>query len=141
MLEREVIQQRGFRNVHQGGKPAGFQVRFRLPGYRGIWLSMEEGFEVTVDGEKFSRDQVRVTVGGRSYTQDEMTKLGEIHWSTLEPAILTVSKPGGLKLGVHDVEILEYHRVSYIPYPPEGGAAPGSFGGPRIYKRRMVLVR
>ena len=141
MNEKEVIQSRGFRNVYSGGKAVGFQVRYRLDYYRGIWLSMSEGFNVTVDGEKFSRDQIKLTLEGHTYTMDEAAKRSDVHWSNQVPITLTIDKPGGLSLGLHNLEISEYHRVSYTPYPPPGGAAPGSFGGPRVEKRQLVLVR
>ena len=83
---------------------------------------MSTGFEVTVDGETFGKDHVSVTVGGRTYTQDEMTKIGSVQWANYEAATLTVAKPGGLKPGVHEVAVAWGHRTSYIP----GGI---SFGG------------
>ena len=38
MIEREVIQSVGFRNVKEDGKITGFQFRVRIPYYRGIYL-------------------------------------------------------------------------------------------------------
>lgn len=133
MLEKEVIQQRGFHNVYKDGKAAGFQVCYRSTYYRGIWLSMSTGFDVTVDGEKYPREQVTVTVGGKTYTQEQMTKIGNVQWPNYEAAILTVNKPGGLKMGVHEVSIAWGHRTSYIP----GGLTMGSSEPP---KRKLVLV-
>ena len=40
MLDKEVVQQRGFRNAYQNGQAVGFQVGHRSTYYRGIWLSM-----------------------------------------------------------------------------------------------------
>ena len=132
MLEKEPVQQRGFHNVFRDGKAVGFQVRFRSTYYRGVWLSMSTGFEVTVDGEKFPEEQVTVTIGGRTYTQEEMTKIGNVQWPNYEAAVLTVAKPGGLMPGVHDVAITWGHRTSYIP----GGIG---FGG-QAPARKLVLV-
>ncbi len=134
MLEKEVVQQRGFHNVYQNGQAIGFQVGYRSTYYRGIWLSMSTGFDVTVDGEKFPRDQVKVTIGGKTYTQEEMKKIGNVQWPNYEAAILTVAKPGGLKLGVHQVAIAWGHRTSYIP----GGLNFGGGGAPP--SRKLVLV-
>ena len=132
MLERDPVQQRGFHNVFKDGKAVGFQVRYRSTYYRGIWLSMSTGFDVTVDGEEFAKEQITVTVGGRTYSQDAMTKIGNVQWPNYEAAILTVAKPGGLKPGVHDVAINWGHRTSYIP----GGIG---MGGPTP-PRKLVLV-
>jgi len=133
MLEKEPVQQRGFHNFYRDGKPVGFQVRYRSTYYRGVWLSMSTGFDVTVDGEKFPRDQITVTVGGRTYTQEEMKTIGNVQWPTYEAAILTVARPGGLKPGVHEVAIAWGHRTSYIPGGINvfGGASPA---------RKLVLV-
>jgi hypothetical protein len=132
MLEREPVQQRGFHNVYEDRKAVGFQVRYRSTYYRGVWLSMSTGFEVTVDGEKFPKDRVKVTIGGKTFTQEEMTKIGTVQWPNYEAAILTVTKPGGLTPGVHDVAVDWGHRTSYIP----GGIALGR----QAPARKLVLV-
>ena len=133
MLDKEVVQQRGFHNVYQNGQVVGFQVGYRSTYYRGIWLSMSTGFEVTVDGEKFSGAQVKVTVGGKTYTQEEMKKIGSVQWPNYEAALLTVAKPGGVKPGVHQIAIAWGHRTSYIP----GGM---DFGEGAPASRKLVLV-
>jgi len=50
MLESHVIQMKDFENVGEGTS-TGFQVSVRCPYYRGIWASLLEGAEVTVDLE------------------------------------------------------------------------------------------
>jgi hypothetical protein len=155
MLEKTNIQSRGFHNIKENGKIVGFQVRYRSAYYRGLWLSLSNGFELAVDGEKFGRGKIKVTVGGKTYTQDEMTKLGDVIWPNYEAAILTVDKPGGLKPGVHEVQVTFRHRISYMapgyggneagaaapPAPPSGVTPPmaGAFGG-GISARKLVLV-
>ncbi len=149
MLEKEVIQEFGFRNVCKNGQIVGFQVRYRSCYYRGVWLSMSLGFDVAVDGEKFSRDQITVTIGGKSYTQEEMKKIGNVQWPISEAAILTVAKPGGLNPGLHEVEVGWGHAASYIPIamgdlprktqsPDVDAAMNGML--PFIAKRKIVLV-
>ncbi len=154
MLEKTNIQMRGFHNVKENGKIVGFQVCYKSAYYRGIWLSLMKGFEVTVDGEKFPREKIKVTINGKTYTQDEMTKIGNVHWQNYEPAILTVEKPGGLTPGVHEVRINYTHRISYLEPgwagwpapplapPPHSGVMPpltGQFGG-GLAIRKLVLV-
>lgn len=134
MLDQHVVQQRGFHNVYQNGQATGFQVGYRSTYYRGIWLSMSTGFTVTLDGQKFSGDQVKVTIGGKTYTQEEMKKIGNVQWPNFEAAILTVAKPGGLTLGVHEVGIDWGHRTSYIP----GGLNMGRAA--ETPTRKLVLV-
>jgi len=132
MLEREPVQQRGFHNVYKDGQVVGFQVRYRSTYYRGVWLSMSTGFEVTVDGETFPKDRVTVTIGGKTYTQEAMTTIGNVQWPNYEAAILTVTKPGGLRPGAHDVAVAWGHRTSYIP----GGIGLGG----QAPARKLVLV-
>ena len=149
MLEKQIIQETGFRNVRRNGQIVGFQVGYRSCYYRGVWLSMSLGFDVAVDGEKFSRDQITVTIGGKTYTQEEMKKTADVQWSISEPAILTVVKPGGLKPGLHEVEIGWGHAASYMPM--EMGSMPRRSQSPDVdaamrgmmpftEKRRIVLV-
>ena len=52
MLEKEVIQSVGFRNVKENGKITGFQIKVRLPYYRGIFLSQLRPGTLYVDNMK-----------------------------------------------------------------------------------------
>lgn len=110
--------QRGFRNVFRDGRAEGFQLLVKTAYYRGVALSLIEGIDVTVDGENFPSDRVRVTIGGRTYSFAEMALLGDVWWPWLEPAVVTVNKPGGLKPGVHDVRVVVKLRISYMPFTP-----------------------
>jgi hypothetical protein len=115
MLETEVIQLQGFRNVLKDGATTGFQVRIRIPYYRGIWASLLEGADVAVDGEEFSCDDVLWTLGSKTLTLAELEAASDVRWPFDEPAVLTVPKPGGLSVGVHDVHVKLAFRASYIP--------------------------
>ncbi len=134
MLEFHVIQMRGFRNVTEGGQKVGFQVPIRLKYYRGVWLSQLRPVTMKVDGVTYEGDQITWAVGGKTYRQGELAERSDVHWSSLEPAILTVSQPGGLEPGIHDVEVTYHLSASYLP--PQIDLM---FGG--TYQRRMVLVR
>ena len=103
MLEAHVIQTKGFKNVGEGDA-SGFQVTVRCPYYRGIWASLIEGAELTVDGETFGSDSVSWTLGRASYSTAELAESDDVRWAFEEPAILTVDKPGGLEPGLHDVQ-------------------------------------
>ena len=109
---------RGFKNVSQNGEITGFQLAVKSGYYRGVYLPLIEGFEVTVDGESFARDQIRASFHGRSYTLDQLEKATNDRWPWTEPAILTIHKPGGLKPGMHDVQVTAKLRISYMPVQP-----------------------
>jgi hypothetical protein len=132
MLEAHVIQTKGFRNVG-GDEPSGFQVALRCPYYRGIWASLLEGAELSVDGQKFASDDVRWTLGGRTYTAAELGSHSDLRWPFEEPAILTADKPGGLEPGLHEVEVAVTWRWSYIPVEMQPTT--------NISNRKLVLVR
>jgi hypothetical protein len=133
MLEPQIIQMKGFRNVMRDGKTTGFRVQVRCPYYRGIWLSLLENAEVTVNGEKFPPEAVRWTFSGRAFTSPELAQQSELRWFYEEPAILTVDKPGGLEPGLHNVEVSITWRWSYIPVEFQPTT--------NISRRKLVLVR
>ena len=47
-----------------------------------------------------------------------MEQIGDSHWPWLEPATVTVDKPGGLTPGLHDVLVVVKLRISYMPFNP-----------------------
>jgi hypothetical protein len=112
------ILQRGFKNVSQNGQITGFQVMIKTGYYRGVMLSLIEGFEVSVDGESFTAEQTRITINNRTYTFAELANVSDAWWHWLEPATLTISKPGGLKPAVHDVKVTVKLRISYMARVP-----------------------
>lgn len=132
MLEKEMIQSRGFRNVSQGGKVVGFQVPIRSLYYRGVYISQLRPATVTVDGEKFEGAQITWTVGGKTYAQADLANHSDVPWQLYETAILTINKPGGLKLGNHIVEASYAYSASYMPPSMD-------LGFPASNKRKMVL--
>ena len=115
MLEKEMIQEKGFKNISRNGQTTGFQVAIRTLYYRGIWASLLEGADVTVDGEKFPKEQVNWTIGSRTFTIAELANATNVRWPFEEPAVLTINKPGGLKPGFHSLEIAVSFRASYMP--------------------------
>jgi hypothetical protein len=136
MLELPNIQSRGFRNVTENGKITGFQVPMRLTYYRGVWLPQLRPATVTVDGEKFENEQITWIIDGKSYAQTDLVNYPDVQWSSLNVGILSVKKPGGLPLGIHNVEVKFNYSVSYLPPRMDLG-----FGESEPYKRRMTLVR
>ena len=47
-MEKQVIQSVGFRNIYEDGKAVGFQLKIRLPYYRGVFLSQIKPLEPAV---------------------------------------------------------------------------------------------
>jgi hypothetical protein len=115
MLESQVIQSRGFRNIKEGNNITGFQVPVRLDYYRGVWLPQLRPATVTVDGEKFEADKITWVIDEKSYAQADLPNHPDVQWSYLTSAILLVKKPGGLPLGVHTVAVQITYSTSYMP--------------------------
>ncbi|NUO45378.1 MAG: sugar phosphate isomerase/epimerase, partial [Streptomyces sp.] len=115
MLERSVIQQRGFRNVVDNGVVTGFQLHLRNPNYRGISGSLIDGAEVVVDGETYPAESSLWTLQGRTFTLTELRASTDVRWPLDETAVVTVPRPGGLAPGTHRIEVAVHLRRPYIP--------------------------
>ena len=98
-MEKQVIQSVGFRNIEENGTITGFQLKIRLPYYRGVYLSQVRPGHLIVDGETFGADEIMWRVNGEDYTYADMRRDCKQHWHPMEPATQIVKKPGGLKHG------------------------------------------
>ena len=118
MMDNKMICTELFENVQHEGQTVGFAFLGRLPYYRGLGLSMIEDIAVTVDGEAISRDDVRFSVRGKTYTLDQMETVYDDRWNFGEKAKIIALKPGGLAPGKHRIEFAVRMRVSYLPFVP-----------------------
>jgi hypothetical protein len=116
MFDKYIIVEDGFTNVVEQGQVTGFQLKARLPYYRGLGLSMIEDLRLTVDGEAVPRDAIRVTLHGNTYTLDELEREMDDRWEFGEVGTVTVRRPGGLAAGEHTVELAPFLRISYLPF-------------------------
>ncbi|MBN1158784.1 MAG: hypothetical protein JXA61_05340 [Bacteroidales bacterium] len=120
-MEEKYILKYGFRNVYQAGRITGFQFKFVIPYYRGIYLSCLDEFSVKVDGENFSLNNVSIKIGERIFPWKEVDVAYDVFWTYGDPATVIVSKPGGLETGLHTIELGMFIRKSYIVWTdPEG---------------------
>ena len=146
-MEKQVIQSVGFRNIRENDQITGFQLKIRLPYYRGVFLSQIKLGNLTVDGEIFPKDKVLWRVNGQDFTHEEMRLDWHTHWHPLCPATLIVKKAGGLAQGYHDIEYDFYCTHSYMPPELEKMADPTKpefiyfpeFGH-NINHRRLLIV-
>ena len=115
MLERDVIQQKSFRNLtDEAGNVWGFQVCIRQKVYRGTWLSQFRFDHLAVDGVKYGPEDLTFTISGVEYTYDEMAKYDRVMWPIDEMAFIKVKKPGGLETGAHQVHVNYWEVRSYL---------------------------
>lgn len=119
LLERDLIQSVGFRNVREGGDSSeitGFQFRVRMPSYRGMAASLIDGIGVSIPGlVDVAPDVPLWTLQGTQYTLAELWDGDGVRWPLEDAAIVTVPLPGGLPDGVHELSIELRLRMSYIP--------------------------
>lgn len=115
MLEREVIQSVGFRNIIEDGKVTGFQFKVRLPYYRGVFLCQLRPGTVIIDGERITKDDIIWNVDGNDMTWEEMKHDMDTFWPVTKPAVIKVKKEGGLAQGYHDLTYGYAFSSSYMP--------------------------
>lgn len=144
LLERDLIQSVGFRNVRNGDRVTGFELRLRMPSYRGMAASLIDGVAVRVgDLVDVPADVPLWTFGGKTYTLQQLWDSDGVRWQLEDAATVTVPLEGGLPQGVHEVSIELKLRMSYVPVEhqpsvyrvtkhvtlaPEGGGAPFRYG-------------
>ena len=68
-----------------------------------------------MDGEGFGRENIRWTLGDRTLTLPELEAATDVRWPLERAAVLTVLKPGGLRVGMHDVSVSVALRASFVP--------------------------
>ena len=146
-MDKQVIQSVGFRNIEEDGKVTGFQLKIRLPYYRGVYLSQIKPGHLIVDGETFGEDEIMWRVNGEDYTYADMHVEMNKFWHPMEPAVLIVKKPGGLSQGFHDLTYGFYCTHSYMPPEMEALEDPDKPAviyfvefGQNINSRRLLIV-
>lgn len=115
MLERNHIQTSGFSNIGPQGARTGFRIRLRQPNYRGTRVSLVEGIDVTVDGERFPSQENRFLIDGREYGHADLDTLTDVRWPVGTTIDVLIDKSGGLEPGVHLVETVVLYRHPYFP--------------------------
>lgn len=116
LLERDLIQSVGFRNVREGDAITGFQFRVRMPSYRGMTASLIDGIAVSIPGlVDVAADVPTWTLQGKTYTLAELWTSENVRWQLEDAAVVTVPLAGGLPDGIHELSIDLRLRMSYIP--------------------------
>ena len=147
MLEKEVIQSVGFRNIKEDGKVTGFQFKVRIPYYRGIFLCQLRPGSLWVDGRKFEKEEIIWNINGKDRTAEEMVSDRETHWAVTEPAVIKVKLDGGLEQGFHDLKFGFCFTSSYMPPIMQANMDPDQDPpfimpefGHHINTRRLLIV-
>ena len=114
MFDQHIICNDGFRNViTETGNVEGFEMKIRIPYYRGVPLSCVDEIKILAGGETFTNEHIRFTVPSGSFTMGEMETVATRRWNFDEDATLRVHKPGGLVYFDHAVELWITIRAPY----------------------------
>lgn len=146
-MEKQVIQSVGFRNIKEDGETTGFQLKIRLPYYRGVFLSQIRPGTLNVDGETYEKEDIIWNIKGEDYTYEELKKDFNTQWSVTEPAVLKVKKTGGLSQGFHDISYGFCYTSSYMPPMLQSMLDPDKESfvflpefGHHVNTRRLIIV-
>ncbi len=112
-----ILCDQGFKNLVENGEKVGFQLRVRISYYRGIPLSLLDGYEIRVDEEEFGNAEISFSPDGVNYyPATELGQHPDVRWEYGDKAYLRVRKPGGLARGVHKVRVTQHVAVPYLPF-------------------------
>lgn len=121
MYDKYMVLREDIQSVVEKGVGKGFEVKLRIPYYRGIALSLVEDITVTFNNQVFTKDTLTFSVGGDTYTFEEMATISTLRWEYGEKATVFVPLKGGIPLGFHRIEVSVSIRISYM-----GGSRPFS---------------
>jgi hypothetical protein len=114
MFDKYLICPYGLRNVlSDTGHLEGFEVKIRIPYYRGVPLSVIDSITLTVGGETYTNEHIRFSVASGSFMMSEMSTVATKRWNLDEDATLRIYKPGGLVYFDQQVELLIAIRAPY----------------------------
>lgn len=146
-MDKEVIQSVGFRNTGAGGKVTGFQLKVRLPYYRGVFLSQIRPGTLTVDGVRYEKEDILWKIKGETYTYEQLRAERNVQWDVTSPATLMVKKDGGLAQGFHDITYGFCFTSSYMPPVLQAALDPDKEAfvfmpefGHHVNSRRLLIV-
>lgn len=151
MFDRFLIRSDSLRNDVVDGQIVGFSIAVRHANYRGVYLSLHNGYYLEVDGTEYPRDVQTFEVNGQPPRTFEDIK-GAVweHWDYDDEGILHVSLPGGLESGEHTIRFQQSVLAAYgylptdeewVKQPPVPGTGAGSDKAPNIMTYHLTLTQ
>ena len=65
MFDQFLIRKDSLENDYADGKAVGFRFAVRIADYRGCFLSLHNGYYISVDGEEYPRDLQTFEINGK----------------------------------------------------------------------------
>ncbi len=120
MFEKYLICNYGLRNViSETGHMEGFEMKIRIPYYRGVPLSVVDEIKIVIsggiggEGKTYTNKDIRFTVSSGSFMMSEMATVADRRWNFDEDATLKVFAPGGLLYYDQQIEVWITIRAPY----------------------------
>lgn len=143
MLENYLVHEDSLQNVEQDGKIIGFRFAVQACNYRGIFVSLVNGYYVKCDGVEYGQDKQKFAVNGKEpRTYEEIRKAVWEFWNFGDSAWIYVEKEGGLEPGKHVLEVQECILSQYgyakwdeewVKNPPKPGTPVGKVSKSSTY--------
>lgn len=149
MFENFLIREDSLRNVRRDGAVVGFSLAVRNANYRGVFLSLHNGYFLEIDGVDYPKSVQSFEINGqppRSF-EEIMTRVWE-HWDYDDEGVLHIACPGGLAPGAHRIRFQQSVLAAYgyrptdeewVRNPPLPGTGAGSDKAPDIVARTLQL--
>jgi hypothetical protein len=137
MLDNYLVRLNSLENVYDAaGNAVGFKFGVRNANYRGVFLSLHNGYFINMDGVVYPREKQRFEINGKPPRDfEEIKKAVWEHWDYDEEGFVYVEKPGGLAPGMHHLEFQQSILAAYgymptdeewVKNPPVPGSGAGS---------------
>lgn len=149
MFDNLLILEDSLRNERRDGETVGFRMTVRIANYRGVFLSLHNGYFVEVDGVDYPVSAQTFEVNGKPPRSFDETRTAVWeHWDYPDEAVLHIATPGGLTSGEHTVRFQQSVLAAYgyqptdeewVHHPPTPGTGAGSDKTPQVVTCTLTL--
>lgn len=152
MFDNFLIRKDSLENeTDKSGKVIGFKFAVRNANYRGVYLSLHNGYYIKVDGIQYKRDVQTFEINEKPpRTFEEIKTAVWEHWDYDDEGIVHIRKEGGLEPGMHTIEFQQSILAAYgylptdeewVKCPPEPGTGAGSDKTKNIVTYKLELQK
>jgi hypothetical protein len=100
-------------------RPDGLGIALTVPWYRSLWLSSVSDIAVSVEGREIPKDDLRVELGERSFSVDELADQWDVLWFIQDRLVVVVPLDEPPAEGQEvDVEVTVDLRLPYMQIAP-----------------------
>lgn len=149
MFDNYLVRADSLRNEIEDDEVVGFSIAVRHANYRGVYLSLHNGYFIEIDGVNYPVSEQLFEINGqppRSF--EEARNAVHEHWDYDDEAILHVKARGGLEPGPHTLRFQQSVLAAYgylptdeewVKNPPKPGSGAGSDKTPNIITYKLDL--